>query len=402
MEFTIHQQVLGAGFLIAVVMGIFVNKTNFCTMGAVSDWVNMGDTGRLRSWLFAIAISIAGVITLELTGLIDLGSMRPPYRTGSFEWSRYILGGIMFGIGMTLGSGCGNKTLVRVGGGNIKSLVVLVVAGIFAYLMTKTDFYGVVFYSWMNPLAIDLPSMGIGGQDLGSLLAAATGAADPANMRLYAGGALVVVLMLLIWKSADFRRSSDNIIGGAVVGACVIAAWYVTGGEWGQTWIEESSFMDEVPIGIGAQSYSFTNPMGETLDVAMHPTNSLLVTFGVMGLFGVIVGSFLYSVIARKFRIEWFSSKSDFFSHVIGGTLMGIGGILAMGCTVGQGITGFSTLAIGSMMAYASFIFGSALTMKIQYYKMVYEEEATFVGAFVSALVDMRLLPGGMRKLEMV
>jgi len=402
MEFTIHQQVLASGFLIAVVMGVFVNKTNFCTMGAVSDWVNMGDTGRLRSWLFAIAISIAGVIILEVTGAIDLGSMRPPYRTGNFEWSRYILGGIMFGIGMTLGSGCGNKTLVRVGGGNIKSLVVLIVAGFFAFIMTKTDFYGVVFYSWMNPIAIDLPSMGIAGQDLGSLLTAATGVANPVDMRLYVGGALVAILMVMIWKSADFRQNMDNIVGGAVVGACVIAAWYVTGGEWGQTWIEESAFLDQVPIGVGAQSYSFTNPMGETFDLAMHPANRLLITFGVMGLFGVIFGSFLYSVIARKFKIEWFSSKSDFFSHVIGGVLMGIGGILAMGCTVGQGITGFSTLAIGSMMAYASFIFGSALTMKIQYYKMVYEDDATFVGAFVSALVDMHLLPSGMRKLEMV
>ncbi|NOZ53673.1 MAG: YeeE/YedE family protein [Gammaproteobacteria bacterium] len=402
MDFTVHQEVLIAGFLIAVVMGAFVNKTNFCTMGAVSDWVNIGDTGRLRSWLFAIAISIAGVIVFEVTGIVDLETMRPPYRTANFEWLRYILGGILFGIGMTLGSGCGNKTLVRVGGGNIKSVVVLVVAAIFAYLMTKTDFYGIVFYSWMSPIAIDLSAMEFAGQDLGSLLVAAVASGDVVDMRLYAGGVLVTILMFVVWKSADFRQNIDNVLGGVVVGGCVLGAWYVTGGALGQIWIEDSSFLDEIPIGIGAQSYSFINPMGETLDVAMHPTNNLLLTFGVMGLLGVITGSFLYSVLTRKFRIEWFSSLSDFFSHIVGAALMGIGGILSMGCTIGQGITGFSTLAVGSMMAYASFIFGSALTMKIQYYKMVYEEEATFMGAFVSALVDMRLLPTGMRKLDAI
>jgi len=308
----------------------------------------------------------------------------------------------MFGVGMTLGSGCGNKTLIRIGGGNIKSIFVLVIAAIFAYLMTKTDFYGVVFYSWMNPIAIDLAVSGIPGQDLGNLAAKAAGSTEVINFRLIMGGVLALLMLFYIFKSSDFFKSFDNVFGGLVVGLCVVGAWYVTGGPMGQEWLEEVEMMDEVPLGVGVQSFSFTNPMGETFDYIISGTRSSMVTFGMMALFGVVVGSFLYAVIFRKFRIEWFNSFGDFMNHAIGGVLMGIGGILAMGCTIGQGVTGFSTLAIGSMMAFVCFILGSAITMKVQLYKMVYEKDASFLSALITALVDLRLLPSGMRKLEAV
>ncbi|WP_455366545.1 YeeE/YedE family protein [Kaarinaea lacus] len=407
MELTIHQEILLYAFIIAVIMGALVNKTNFCTMGAVSDWVNMGDTGRFRSWVFAIAIAMGGLILLESGGLVDLDSyelkdLRPPYRMANFEWLRYILGGVMFGIGMTLASGCANKTLIRVGGGNLKSVVVLIIASYFAYLMAHTDFYGNVFYGWMNPLSVDLAKHGIGGQDVGRLATGMTGAEDAINIRAIVGGIFVVLLMVFVWKSEDFRKRFDNILGGAAVGLAIVAAWYLTAGEKGQEWLENTAFMDVPPRGVGAQSYTFTSPMADTFNYALNITNMNFVTFGVMALAGVIVGSFLYAIIFRKFRIEWFQSGKDFFAHAIGAVLMGIGGVLGLGCTIGQGVTGFSTLAIGSMMTFISIVFGSALTMKIQYYKMVYEDEASFMGAFVTALVDMKLLPGSMRKLEAV
>ena len=407
MELTIHQEILLYGFLLAVVMGALVNKTNFCTMGAVSDWVNMGDTGRLRAWLFAIAIAMGGLIILESSGVVDLDSyelkdLRPPYRMANFEWLRYILGGLMFGIGMTLASGCANKTLVRVGGGNLKSVVVLIIASYFAYLMAHTDFYGDYFYSWLNPLSIDLAKHGIGGQDIGRLAVGVAGAEDAINIRAIVGGIFTVLLLVVIWKSADFRKNLDNILGGLAVGLAIVAAWYLTAGAKGQEWLENTSFMDVPPRGVGAQSFTFTSPMADTFNYALNITNMNFVTFGVIALAGVIVGSFLYAIIFRKFRIEWFQSGKDFVAHAIGAVLMGIGGVLGLGCTIGQGVTGFSTMAIGSMMTFVAIVFGSALTMKIQYYKMVYEDEATFMGAFVTALVDMKLLPGGMRKLEAV
>ena len=407
MELSIHQQILLYAFILAVVLGALVNKTNFCTMGAVSDWVNMGDTGRMRAWIFAIAVAMGGLILLETFGMVDLDAyelkdLRPPYRMANFEWLRYILGGMMFGIGMTLASGCGNKTLVRVGGGNLKSLVVLVIASYFAYLMAKTNFYGVVFYNWMNPLSVDLAKHGVSGQDVGRIVTGLSGSESAINIRAITGGIFVLLMLIFVWKSKDFRDKFDNILGGLTVGLAVVAAWYLTGGPKGQEWLENVSFMDTPPRGVGAQSFTFTSPMADTFDYALHVTNTNFVTFGVMALAGVITGSFLYAVIFRKFRLEWFHSGKDFLAHAIGGMLMGIGGVLALGCTIGQGVTGFSTMAVGSMIAFVFLVFGAALTMKVQYYKMVYENDASFAGAIVTALVDMKLLPGSMRKLEAV
>ena len=142
--------------LLGFILGFVVNKTNFCTMGAISDWVNIGDLSRFKSWMFAAAIAILGVSLFEYLNFIDASQSRIPYRNATLFWPRYILGGLMFGFGMTYASGCGNKILIRVGGGNLKSLFVLIIAGLMAYLMTRTDFYGVVFHSWMSPISPDL------------------------------------------------------------------------------------------------------------------------------------------------------------------------------------------------------------------------------------------------------
>lgn len=148
---------LWGAFAIALVMGVVVNKTNFCTMGAVSDLVNMGDTGRMRSWLFAIAVSLLGVAILEYGGLVDATNTFPPYRAGSLLWAENILGGLLFGIGMTLASGCGNKTLIRIGGGNLKSVVVFLIIAVIAYFMispfpgSDQTLMSLLFYDWIRP-----------------------------------------------------------------------------------------------------------------------------------------------------------------------------------------------------------------------------------------------------------
>ncbi len=402
MELEITQQVLVYGFVIAVMLGAIVNKTNFCTMGAVSDWVNMGDTSRLKSWVFAMVVALIGVTAFEVMEVFSLDSSRPPYRTTGLAWPRYIIGGLIFGVGMTFASGCGNKTLVRIGGGNIKSIVVLLIAGVFAYLMTKTDFYGVVFHSWMNPMSIDLSLYGFEGQDFGSIVAGIAGSGDVQSYRAYVGGLLALIALIAIFKSKGLRDSFDHMLGGIAVGLAVLGAWYVTAGPIGQEWQEEVDFMDDIPLGVGSQSFTFINPMGELLDYGMHSGNELFLTFGLVSLFGVIVGSFIYAVATRNFRIEWFHSFKDFVMHVFGAALMGIGGVLAMGCTIGQGVTGVSTLALGSFMAVLSIILGCAMTMKVQLYKMVYEEDASFLSAFITGLADLKLVPSSMRKHDSV
>ncbi|EGW53344.1 YeeE/YedE family protein [Candidatus Endoriftia persephonae] len=407
MDVTTQVILMGGG--IAFVLGVVASKTNFCTMGAVSDWVNMGDTNRMRAWFLAMLVGIVGVMVLEGSGLVGFDQTRPLYRSSNLSWAEYLVGGLMFGIGMTLASGCGNKNLIRIGGGNIKSVFVLLIAGTMAYFMTHTlhaetdnTLYSVLFYPWTDPLAIALPS----NQDLGSLAALLVGG-DAASLRLLIGGLLAVLLAFQIFRSAQFRGHLEHVVSGVLVGLCVLAAWYVTGGMvFGDegTWVEATEWLegDERPVGIGVQAFTFINPMGETLAYLTDPNNSLLITFGVAALVGVILGSLSYALVSRSFRIEWFHDWRDFFNHAIGAVLMGVGGVLAVGCTIGQGVTGISTLALGSMLALASIILGSALTMKVQYYKLVYEEEASFFPALLTGLVDLKLLPEQLRKLEAV
>ena len=417
-------------FALAVVMGAIVNKTNFCTMGAVSDWVNMGDKGRMRSWLLAIAVALLGVTILESLGLANPDNAFPPYRSGNLIWAENILGGFLFGIGMTFGSGCGNKTLIRLGGGNLKSIMVFLLIGVIAYFMVNPlpgsdqTLMSLLFLDWIRPLSITLES---GQQDLGTLIA---GPENATAGRLWIGIAVVLALLIFVLLSSDFRKSLDNVLGGLVVGLVVIGAWYVTSNI---QLAYESDFDGEVTVSLreyldpttsqwdmseavhenwesakpdmnsgSPQSLTFINPSGQALGYVATGFDQVKLTFGVALVFGVILGSFLWSIVTKSFRIEWFASVGDFFNHLIGGILMGFGGVLAMGCTIGQGITGVSTLALGSILSLISIIFGSALTMKIQYYKLVYEEEASFFAALASSLVDMKLLPSKMRKLEKV
>ncbi len=302
----------------------------------------------------------------------------------------------MFGVGMTIGSGCGNRNMVRIGGGNLKSLIVLAVIGVMAYLMTKTRFYEIVFHGWINPLSVDLARFGASSQEMSVLLAQASGL-ELAQSRYLLGGALVVLLFVLAFLSPGFRTRFDNILGGAVVGIAVLGGWYVTGGSLGQQWLEAVGFMDTPPIGVGAQSFTFINPAGEMFAFLLAPGWSL-VSFGMAALAGVVAGSFLYSLITGSFRLEWFSSWRDLTTHLVAGVLMGVGGVLAMGCTVGQAISGLATLALGSLVTFLAIILGSALTMKVQYYRMVYEGEASLLSALLTGLADLKLLPNSLRR----
>jgi uncharacterized protein len=368
MDFTVHQGVLALVFVGAVVVGAVVNKTNFCTMGAVSDWVSMNDTSRLRAWLLAIAIALGGVLLLEAGGYAQLVETTfPPYRSVNFAWLRYILGGLLFGFGMVLASGCGNKTLIRIGGGNLKSVVVLVIAAIMSYAMLWTDFYGIVFDSWISPLTINLGRYGIRSQELGAIVAGLAGTANAPAIHLALGGAIVLGLLAFVLGSAEFRRNRDHVLAGIVVGLAVVGGWYLTGGKIGQAWKDWAEMADAVPSRVQVQSLTFISPMGDTVRYLTEPGNLYLINFGIAALVGVLVGSWLYSAISGTFQVEWFPSVKDFATHVVGAVLIGVGGVLAMGCTIGQGITGVSTLALGSILALVSIIAGAVLAMKLHY-----------------------------------
>ena len=381
MELDLYSQSLLWAFGLAIVFGAIANKANFCTMGAVSDWINIGDHNRMRSWMLAIATAIIGVGILEYSGNIDLSlttsneTSNPPYRSANLIWLRHLVGGLMFGVGMTLASGCGNKNLVRLGGGNMKSLVVLAIMGVSAWWMLFSNFGYLVFLQWMLPVSIDFSNQGIPSQDIAAVLFGSAGIEwSPALGFVIA---LLAAIPLLIWilRANDFRANLELVSAGLIIGLLVVIGWYVTSGPDGQALLEELDFMDERPFFTGAQSLTFIGPTGHIAQYLKEGFATIYLTFGVATLFGVVVGSFIYTLIFRKIRLELFASSNDFIRHVIGALLMGIGGVLAMGCTIGQGITGVSTLALGSILTLVAVIAGSATTMKFQYYLMMREDD---------------------------
>ncbi len=393
MEFSVHHQVLLLALLVAIALGAAMHKTRFCTMGGVSDWVNMGHKGRLGAWFFAIAIAAGGVLLLEAADVLavqnkSLGSF-PPYRTAQFAWLRYLLGGAVFGVGMTLGGGCGSRTLVRVGGGSLKSLVVLVVTAIAAYLIVWTDLYQKLFGVWIAPTTVNLARWGIPSQEFGAVVGSLAGVQDTRMLHLILGGFMVILMFFFVLRSRDFRENFDNLFGGAAVGLAVVAGWTITGGPLSEAWGEYALLATEPPIRVAAQSFTFISPMADTWNYLLNLRFSL-VSFGMMSLSGVIIGSFLYAILTKKFRLEWFASGWDFANHVVGGVLMGIGGVLAMGCTIGQGVTGVSTLALGSMLALSAMIFGSAFAMKMEFHLL---DDNSVLRALRLAAADLKLAP---------
>jgi uncharacterized membrane protein YedE/YeeE len=352
-------------FALGTVFGFVGNKTSFCTMGAVSDIVNMGDWTRMRMWLLAIAVAILGTTALQLAGLFD--ASKSIYTGSRLMWLSNLLGGLLFGVGMTLASGCGSKTLMRIGGGNLKSLVVFVFLGIAAY-MTLRGLFGVWRVTYLDPVAIELGS----GQDIPSLLTAFGLGRDTALLlatAMIGGGLLVLALRRReAWQS-------DVLLGGIVIGALCVAGWYLTG-HLGYV-AEHPRTLEEAFIGTDsgrAESFTFVAPFAYTLELLMLWSDaSRIVTFGIAGALGVIAGAAIHAVASGTFRIESFNESADLVRHIAGAVLMGFGGVTAFGCTIGQGISGFSTLALGSILTTAAIITGAAVTMKVQFWLMMRE-----------------------------
>ncbi|HET7670490.1 MAG TPA: YeeE/YedE family protein [Burkholderiales bacterium] len=345
----------GGAFALAFVFGAVGNKTHFCTMGAVSDWVNMGDLSRMRMWLLAIAVALLGAAALQAAGLVDYS--KSIYTSPSLTWLSHLVGGFLFGAGMTLGSGCGSKTLIRVGTGNLKSLIVYVFLGIAAY-MTLRGLLGAFRVGVLEKAVITLPA----GQDLPRLLGI-----SHAVLAIVVGGALIA----FCYASKQFRSSLDYTLGGVVTGLVVVGGWYVSG-VIGHV-AEDPNTLQEAFVATNSgrmESFSFVSPMAYTLDYLMLWTDkSKIITYGIASGAGVIAGSAAYALATRTFRWEGFRDAEDTANHIVGGMLMGFGGITALGCTIGQGISGFSTLAVGSILTFVAIVAGSAATMRYQYWR---------------------------------
>ncbi len=328
--------VLGLG--LGAAFGFVARRGRFCTLGAIEDSVYANDTRRLRTWLLAIGVAVIGVHLLETFGELDL--TKSIYTGSRLEFGALIIGGLIFGFGMALNGTCGMGTLRQIGGGDLRAVITFLVMGVTA-MMTMRGLTGVARVAVTDPLAVDL------------------GASATQRLPLLAGlsgqgvtiAAIVIGLGIAVFAFAHrgFRASPRFAVTGVLIGLIVVAGWWATG-------VAGYDSFDTRRI----ESFTFVGPLGDTLLYGMLST-ALSLDFPIGAVIGFIVGAYLAAVSDGSFRWQIPASAAEFKRRLIGAFMMGFGGITALGCTIGQGVTGVSTLSVGSVIAIVSIVAGGRL-----------------------------------------
>jgi uncharacterized membrane protein YedE/YeeE len=333
---------VSAGFAIGLVFGVVGLLSGFCLMSSLRDWWTTGDSRKMRSYAVALAVAIFGAQFLAGAGIVDLA--KSLYLQPTFSAPLMFVGGLMFGFGMVLSNGCASRALVLLGKGNLRSLVVLAIIGITAQMTLK----GLIAPARIAVLqATQVSSATVSVPALLSMLGLHEDVARIA-VTLAAGGAL------LIFAFADqrFRQSYGQVAAGLIVGLLVTAGWFTTG------WLGADEF-DPIPV----SSLTFISPVADTLQYMMLSTG-LKLNFGIAVVTGVLTGSLLTALATGRFALEGFASANHMLRSMSGAALMGIGGAMAYGCSVGQGLTGVSTLAAPSLIAVAGIWAGAAIGIR--------------------------------------
>ncbi len=353
---TLTQIVVWGALALGLVLGAVGQMTRFCVRGAIADWMVFRGPGRLVSWLLAIAVGAICTQALISAGLFDAG--RSIYWSDRFPWLSYLVGGCLFGYGMILAGGCPQRCLVKAGQGNLKAAATLVIVAI-AALMTLRGAFAPLRAEALDAVAVTLA----GPQDLGGILGRML-SMSPALLRWTLVAGIAAAVFTLAWRMRS-RIDRAHWVGGIVVGLLVGAAFFLTG---------HIGFIAEhpetlEPAWLGTQSrrpeaLSFSAPMGHTLDLlTLWSDKATVATFGVMVSLGVVLGAFATSRLRGDFHLESFRTPREVGEHFAGAVLMGFGGVTALGCSVGNGVSGLAMLSAGAALAIAGISAGAWLAM---------------------------------------
>jgi uncharacterized membrane protein YedE/YeeE len=325
------------GLVGGLTLGLAARLGDFCTLGAIESALYGRDQRRLRLWGVVLAVAILGTQLGAMAGLINLGASF--YHDLQWNPLASIVGGLVFGYGMALAGNCGFGALVRFGGGDLRSLVVVIVMGIFGFIALSGP---------LAPLRTALFPQPQAETAQGILHSASQIGLSPL---------LVITLIaaaLLVWalSNVELRRSPRMILWGIAAGLAVV--WCFAG----TTWLYNQSLG-----AIAVEGPSFTAPVGRTLIFLMTSTAGGI-TFSVGSVVGVMAGALIGSMIRGLFRWEACEDPRELGRQVGGAVLMGIGGVVAMGCSVGQGLTGFAALAWSGPVTLAAIGIGAALGLR--------------------------------------
>jgi uncharacterized protein len=336
------QIVILSALAIGLIYGSIGLLSGFCMMSSLRGWLAEGDGRLVRTYALAMGVAIAASQILAAAGLVDLG--KSIYLQQTFSAPVMFFGGLLFGYGMVLSNGCGSRALVLLGRGNLRSLVVVIILAIFAQMTLK----GLIAPARIamvgasqttaatNSLPVLLSSLGLGA----------------VSARMIAASVLGALLIIFAFAYAPFRQSPGQIAAGIAVGLLVAAGWYATG------FLGADDF-NPVPV----TSLTFIAPIADALQYVMLSTGSTL-NFGIVTVFGVFCGSLITALLTGRFHLEGYQSPRHMLRSAGGAALMGTGGVMAFGCSIGQGLTGLSTLALASFVAVAGIMLGTAAGLR--------------------------------------
>jgi uncharacterized protein len=334
--------VILTGLLIGLIYGAVGLLSGFCMMSGLRGWWAEGDGRLVRSFALALGVAVAATQLLAASGLVDLG--KSIYLQPAFSAPLMFFGGLLFGYGMVLSNGCGSRALVLLGRGNLRSFVVVIVLGITAQMTLK----GLIAPGRIAMLQASQTTTAVNSVPalLSGLGLSATSA------RMLAASIMSAILIVFAFAHAPFRRSPGQVAAGAVIGLLVAAGWFATG------YLGADDF-NPVPV----TSLTFVAPIADALQYVMLSTGSTL-NFGIVTVFGVFAGSLVTALLTGRFHWEGYSSPRHMLRSAGGAALMGVGGVCALGCSIGQGLTGLSTLALASFVAVAGILLGTAAGLR--------------------------------------
>jgi uncharacterized membrane protein YedE/YeeE len=331
-----------AGLVIGLIYGAVGLLSGFCMMSSLRGWWAGGDSRLVRTYALAMGVAIASSQLLAARGFVDLG--KSIYLQPTFSGPLMFFGGVLFGYGMVLSNGCGSRALVLLGRGNLRSFVVVIVLGIVAEMTLKGLIaparIAMVQVSQTTAAANSLPALlsGLGLSEMSARMAAAS--------------VTSAALIIFAFAHMPFRRSPGQIASGLVVGVLIAAGWFATG------YLGADDF-NPTPVA----SLTFIAPIADALQYAMLSTG-LTLNFGIATVGGVFAGSLVTALVTGRFHLEGFQSPRHMLRSAGGAALMGTGGVMAYGCSVGQGLTGLSTLALASFVAVAGILLGTAAGLR--------------------------------------
>jgi len=331
-----------SGLLIGLVYGSVGLLSGFCLLSSLRGFWADGDGRLVRTYALAIGTAVAGTQLLSAAGLVD--TAKSIYLQPSFSAPVMFFGGLLFGYGMVLSNGCGSRALVLLGRGNLRSFLVVVVLAIFAQMTLK---------GLIAPARIAMVGASQTTASANSVPALfATAGLSETAARMLAASIISAALIIFAFAHPAFRRSPGQIAAGLVVGLLVAGGWLATG------YLGADDF-NPVPV----TSLTFVAPIADALQYVMLSTGSTL-NFGIVTVFGVFAGSLVTALLTGRYQLEGFQSPRHMLRSGSGAALMGIGGVMAFGCSIGQGLTGFSTLALASLIAFAGILVGSAAGLR--------------------------------------